>query len=178
MFCAFATLLILAGTGPVEPGPYAAPWDGLSFRPWEDAAAGISFEVPLAGFLLEARHFDPSLPVEKAKHLLTLSGPDGPEVTIDVFVDPKKPDAWTFFERNLSFMRDEETSVASAVVSALHVPGLLLTQPRSGQSFGHKAAVFAVGDRIFRVTCLDKDAPRARKVFERLLETFTAEGKL
>src|SRR4051812_36906430 len=112
------SLLILAGTGPVEPGPYAAPWDGESFRTYEDRAAGISFAIPLSGFLLEARHFDPTLPTEKVKHLLTLSGPNGPEVTIDVWVDAKKPDVWSFFEQYLSFLRDEETSIASAVLSA------------------------------------------------------------
>ena len=176
MFTAL-TLLILSATGPVEPGPYAAPWDGQSFRQYDDAAAGISFAIPLSGFLLEARHFDPALPVEKVKHLFTLSGPDGPEVTIDVWVDAKKPDVWTFFRKYLTFLRDEETSIASVVVSARHLPGVLLAQPRSGQSFGHQTAVFALDDRIFRVTCLDKDNKRARKVFDQLVESFEPEVK-
>src|SRR4051812_4574407 len=92
-------MLIFAATGPVEPGPYAAPWDGQSYRQYKDTAAGISFAIPLSGFLLESRHFDPALPVEKVKHLLTLSGVDGAEVTIDVWVDPKKSDVWSFFEK-------------------------------------------------------------------------------
>lgn len=177
MVTALATLLILSATGPVEPGPWAAPWDGETFRSYQDPAAGISFDLPLSGFLLEARHFDARLPTEKVKHLFTLSGPDGPEVTIDVWVDARSTGVWAFFERYLSFMRDEETSIASVVVSARHVPGVMLSQPRSGQSWGRQTAVFAFGNRVFRVTCLDKDNARARKVFDRLVEHFEPEVK-
>lgn len=177
MLSTLTTLLILSATGPVEPGPYAAPWDGESFRQYQDAATGISFSIPLSGFLLEARHFDPALPIEKAKHLFTLSGPDGPEVAIDVWVDPKTTNVWTFFEEYLSFLRTEETSIASVVVSTHHVAGVLVAQPRSGQSFGHQTAVFAINGQVFRVTCLDKDDPRARKVFERVVVSFDARAK-
>jgi len=165
---------VQGATGPAEPGAFAAAWDGQNFRVYKDEASGVSFEVPLTGFLLEARHFEPGLPVVQAKHLFTLSGPNGPEVTIDVWVDASKPDVASFFEAHLAFMRDGETSIASVVVSKQHVAGMLLSQPRSGQSFGRKAAVFAVGDRVFRITCLDKDDERARKVFERLVQSFDA----
>ena len=176
MLSTLAGLLIFTATGPVEPGPWAAPWDEESFRQYEDSVAGISFSIPLSGFLLEARHFDAALPIEKAKHLFTLSGPQGPEVTIDVWVDPKTTNVWTFFEKYLPFLRTEETSVASVVVTTHHVAGVLLAQPRSGQSFGHQTAVFAFNGRVFRVTCLDKDDVRARKVFDRLVESFNAEA--
>ena len=103
--------------------------------------------------------------------------PNGPEVTVDVWISTGKEGLWTFFEKHLSFMRDEETSIASVVITAEHVPGILISQPRSGQSFGRKIAVFAAGDRIFRVTCLDKDDSRALKVFEQLVESFQPEVK-
>jgi hypothetical protein len=178
MLTALIGLFVISGMPvPVEPAAGAAKWDGQSYRGYSDEASGLSFEVPLAGFLLEARHFEPELPVGQVKHLFTLSGPTGPEVTVDVWVDPSKPDVSAFFEAYLAFMRDGETAIASGVVSKQRVAGLLLAQPRSGQSFGRKAAVFAVGDRVFRITCLDKDDARARKVFERLLETFDAGGK-
>ncbi|MHB8875121.1 MAG: hypothetical protein ACYC8T_15655 [Myxococcaceae bacterium] len=177
MLCALLLSAILGGTGPTGPAPWAAPWDGQSFRGYVDGAAGIAFEVPLSGFHLEARHSEAGLPVEKAKHLFTLSGPNGPEVTVDVWVDPERRELGRFFESFLSFLRDEETSIASVVVSRQRVAGMLLSQPRSGQSFGQKAAVFAVDGRVFRITCLNKDDPRALKVFERVVQTFDAEAR-
>ena len=175
MIVSLLTLGFLVATGPVRPGPYVAPWDEASFRGYQDSAAGISFEIPLSEFLLEAVHFDSALPIEKVKHLLTLSGPGGPQVTVDVWVDPSREGVWPFFEKYLAFMRGEQTSVASVVISRQRVQGILLLEPRSGQSYGHKVAVFAVGARVFRVTCLDKDDPRALKVFDHLVESFDAE---
>ena len=178
MLAALIAFLVIpvveGGKGPAEPTPWAAPWDGQSFRPYRDAAAGVSFEVPFSGFLLESRHFDADAAAGTARHILTLSGPNGPEVTVDVWVDARGSDLARWFEVNLAFMRDAETSIASVVVSKQRAGGMLLSQPRSGQSFGRESAVFAFGGRVFRVTCLDKDDVRARKVFERVLETFDA----
>ena len=167
------------GAGPApELGP---PWDGESFRGHVDGAARVAFEVPLTGFLLEARHFEPrgdgADDSNKVKHLLTLSGPGGPDVTVDVWESPRPVDVVKFVDAWLGFLRDADTTTVSVAVTPRRVEGLLFAQPRSGQSFGRLTAVFAVGARVFRITCLDKDDVRARAVFERVLETFDAEPR-
>ena len=177
--CSAAIMLLIAleGGAPIDLSVSGPAWDGESFRVHVDGPSRISFETPLSGFLVEARHFDADLPVEKVKHLLTLAGPGGPEVTVDVWVALEPVELSKFFDTYLDFLRQADTSVVSVAVTPRRVAGLLLSQPRSGQSFGHLSAVFAIGARVFRITCLDKDDARARTVFEHVLESFEAEAR-
>ena len=161
--------LVLAGGGPEIQGP---KWDGETFRRYADASAQVAFEVPMSEFLLESEHFDSSLPLEKAKHMFTLWGPRGVEVTVDVWLDPERRDAAIFLDKVLPFLRHEGASLASVMIARPRVLGLLIAQPHTGQSFARRTALFCVGGRVFRVTCHDADDARERKVFERILDSF------
>ncbi len=161
--------LVAHAAGPEDavPGP---KWDGATFRAYSDETAKVSFEVPLTAFRLESRHFDEAK-LGQAHDLLVLSGPQGAEVTVDVFVDAGPAEPGRFFEQHLSFLRQPEVSIASVMVEGPRRPGLLFVQPR-GQAFARRTVLFAEGARVFRVTCLDADDARARAVFEHVLATF------
>ncbi len=166
--------LVAHATSPEDalPGP---AWDGHSFRAWHDPRAQLSFEAPLTAFRLEARHFDEAK-LGQARHLLTLFGPNGAEVTVDVFFDAGPADVGRFFEQHLSFLRQPEVSVASVLVKGPGRPGLLFVQPR-GQAFARRTVLFAFGQRVVRVSCENADDERARAVFEHLLETLQVGGE-
>ena len=51
------------------------------------------------------------------------------------------------------------------------VPGILLREPRSPQALSQAVGVFASGDQVFRVTCLDEEGNADnRRLFERVIE--------
>jgi hypothetical protein len=166
--------LIAHAAGPEDalPGPQ---WDGATFRAYSDEAANVSFEVPLTQFRVESRHFDEAK-VGQARHLLVLSGPEGAEVTVDVFYDAGPAEAGRFFEEHLPFLRQPEVSIASVMVEGPRLPGLLFVQPRM-QAFARRTVLFASGERVVRITCLNADDTRTRAVFERVLKTFHLEGE-
>ncbi len=161
--------LVAHASGPdaVLPGP---AWDGKSYRLYSDQASGLSLEAPLTEERLEFRHFDPSGPVAQAKHIVTLFGPNGAEVTVDVWEAGAPIEAGHFFETYLPFLRGPDVAIATILVPGPNVPGLLFTQPR-GQAFARRTVLYAEGSRVVRITCLNDEDDRTRRVFERVLAT-------
>ncbi|MFT3839950.1 MAG: hypothetical protein QM723_23385 [Myxococcaceae bacterium] len=154
------------------PGP---AWDGKSYRVYADAASGLSLEAPLTEERIEFRHFDPKGPVGEAKHIVTLHGPNGAEVTVDVWDTGVPIEAGHFFETYLPFLRAPNVGIATVLVPGPNVAGLLFTQPR-GQAFARRTVVFAQGNRVVRLTCLNDEDERTRLVFERALATVKLGG--
>ena len=163
-----------AGTGEPKPAPPATTWDGRSLARHVDAAEGFAFDVPAAGYRLATERFPRSTPPRKIKDIVTISGPQGVAVTVDVWHGSEGLALEPWFERHLGFMRAPDALVGPGTATAARVPAIHVAQPRSEQAAGRDAAVFASGARVFRVTCHDRDDPRSRAVYERLLETFTA----
>ena len=165
-----------AGPGEPKPAPPAATWDGRSLARHVDAAAGFAFDAPAAGYRLATERFPRTTPPHKIKDIVTLSGPRGVAVTVDVWHNAEGLALAPWFERHLGFMRAPEALVGPGTAARARLPAILVAQPRSDQAAGRDATVFASGARVFRVTCHDRDDPRSRAVYERLLETFTAEA--
>ena len=179
--CAIALLCAVggcaeSGTGEPKPAPPAATWDGLTTVRHVERAAGLAFDVPATGYLVEARRHARALPAHKFRDSVILSGPHGVAVTVEAWDNPGGLELAAWFERHLAFSRVPPALTATGTATAARVPAILVQQPRSEQAAGRDLAVFAVGARVFRVTCHDRDDPRSRAVYERLLETFTAEA--
>src|SRR5581483_529395 len=127
--------IAVAGGAPDLPGPQ---WDGRTFRAYADGSAGVSFEVPMSEVRVEARHFD--VP-GKAAHVLSLIGPGGVEVAVDVWNDAREPGA--FLDAELPFLKSPGSSTASVVV-AKRLPALLIAQPRTPSALALRTALFSV----------------------------------
>ncbi len=160
--------MVVLGLGCAEPGGGGEP------RPVP--ALGIRFEPLPAGYHVDARRFSRELPPHKIRDLVTVTGPDGVAVTVDVWDNPEGLALAPWFERHLAFVRVPPALTADGTATAARVPAILVAQPRSDQAAGRDIAVFAVGRRVYRVTCHDRDAPRTREVYARVLATFTAEA--
>ncbi len=101
-------------------------------------------------------------------------------MVIDVWDNPTHRALDEWFNEHLSFLVDGETRVSQLEVTRGKLPAMLLEQPRSAQAISLGVAVFAQGDQIFRVTCIDADAevsavPRA--LFDSLLQDLELEVK-
>ncbi|MEN9797050.1 MAG: hypothetical protein RL653_746 [Pseudomonadota bacterium] len=175
---ALLLLLLALGGTPRGPAPqtWEAPWDGESFRRLEDAASGLSLDVPFSGFHFEARHF-PKATEEaphRARHLLTLSGPFGAEITVDAWdlPDGQALDAWV--EAHLPFLYEGNPALSSGRAGRRGVASLAFWHPRTGQSFSRRTSVFALGQQVIRVTCENAEDARAARLYERILESVDA----
>lgn len=177
---ALVLLLALGGTprGPV-PQTWEAPWDGASFRRLENAASGISLDVPFSGFHFEARHFpvaDEASP-HRARHLLTLSGPHGAEVSVDAWDLPAGQALEAWVEAHLSFLYEGNPALSSGRAGRRGAAALEFWHPRTGQSFSRRTAVFALGRHVVRVTCENAEDPRAARLYERVHASVDVEGE-
>lgn len=163
---------LLSGTPrPGEPETWEAPWDGQSFRRHRDEASGVVFPLPFSGFHFEARHRaaggDETPGV--ARHAWTLSGPWGPEVTVDAWDNPAGALLQPWVERHLSFLFLGDPALFSGPASARALPSLGFHHVRTGQSFARRTVVFAAGRRVFRVTCENAEDPRMLRLFEEMV---------
>ena len=164
------------GAGEPKPAPLAGTWDGHTMVRHVDHAAGLAFDLPASGYRLAARRASRDLPAYKFRESVTISGPDGAAVTVDVWDNPDALALAPWFERHLAFTQLPPALTSSGTATAARVPAILVSQPRSEQAAGRDIAVFASGGRVFRVTCHDRDDPRSQAVYARVLETFAAEA--
>lgn len=132
---------------------------------------GLALPLP-AGVAVEVKHFDPTLPAYKFRHLLELGSPQGIAVIIEVWDNPTAQplDAW--FAENMAFLVNDETRVSQREVGVEKVRAIQLEQPRSPQAVSLAFAFFERGARVYRVSCIDSDAelgafPRA--LYEQVL---------
>jgi hypothetical protein len=161
-------------SGPA-PGEGSPAWDGVTFRPMVDEARGIAFEVPMLGFRLEARHFGSDLPADRVTDAYALSGPDGvEEVAIELFEDRERLGAVAFFEKHLAFMKQGSSVERERMVGPERRAAIVVEQPSLPGSYARVAAVFALGSRVVRVTCVNGEDARAVAAYRRVLETITS----
>lgn len=179
------TLLALGLGGPgcnaPEPDAAGAPAPGpaVSFDGWHralDRTTGVKLVLP-AGYHLRGDHYPPNLPPQKMTDRLTVVGPDGELLEVQQWrnVEGLGLDDW--FERYLGSLRAAEPILARGSAAAQGVAAVFLELPGSPQSARLRMAVFALGDRVFRVVCLDADDERASLIFERTLEGFDVEAR-
>jgi len=161
----------LAGDDGPPPGTDSPPWDGATYRRMVDDATGTILEVPTLGFRLETRHFDQKTPAYRVKHAFFLSGPDGNEVSVDIFDNPEHLPLARFFETHLGFMKEGNVPVTEGHAGAKKVPALFVEQPKVPGNNAQPSAIFSLAGRIFRVTCSNEDNERAVKAYLHILET-------
>ncbi len=157
--------VVLSGGGGVED---PLTWDALSFRKHVEPAARLAFPVPLTQALVESRHF-PEATATQLAHTVTISGRDRVLVELGVFKNPKRLALDAFVAATLPFLRTGDTTRMPWLAMKERVPALLFEQPRTGQQFARRAAVFRAGDRVVLLTCLDIEDRAAVAVFEAIL---------
>jgi hypothetical protein len=179
----FAALLLAAlparalDDGPL-PGEGSPAWDGRTFRRITDEARSVSFEVPMLGFRLEARHLGDDLPAGRVTDTYTLTGPDGvEEVAVELFDNHERLSLDRFFDRHLAFMAENAAVHRQRRVGPQERPAIVVEQPSLPGSYARVAAVSSFGVRVVRVTCVNGESPRAVAAYERLLETLALGTK-
>ncbi|MBI3185625.1 MAG: hypothetical protein HYZ28_26095 [Myxococcales bacterium] len=171
---AFTVLLVVEAGGGGVPGP---GWDGFSFRSHTDEVTGLRFDLPLTGVLFESRHFEPDPAGQMLEHALTLFGQEGPTVAVEVWTNPRRLELSRWFHEHQAFLLEKDTAVLSRSATRQKVEALVLEQPRTGQAFARKVAFFTLGQRVFRVTCVNRDDRNTLAAWERLLDTFEEAGR-
>lgn len=159
-----------------QPGEDSPAWDGETYWRYFDPDTGVSFDVPMLGFHLETRHFDAPPDELRVRHTFIVSSAEGPEVAIEVFDNPDALSLVAFFDRHFAWMRGDEVAVSQGVVGQRRRPAIVIEQPRSPQMFAQRTVVLQLDGRVHRVTCANRDEPRALAVFERVLDSLTAAG--
>lgn len=118
----------------------------------------LALPVP-SGVTVKVEHFRTDLPAYKFRHLLELGTVEAPpSVFIEVWDNPTHQPLDDWFYENMPHLLHEETRVSHREVSTARVPAIVLEQPRSQQAISLAFAVFAAGDRVYRVSCTDADA--------------------
>lgn len=164
-------LAALAGGGASgEPGAIA--WDGRSTKLHVDEVARVRFAVPAAGFLVTAHHFPPDAPPGAARDSLLVAAQGDQVLLVETYANPEGLSARRFLDKYLSYLRDPATTALAGTAGKAEAPAILLDQPRSGQAFGQRIAVFALGARVFKIACPDRDDPVKLRLFERAVASF------
>ncbi len=137
----------------------------------------VRFPVLRKGLRVEERHFDPNLPTNKFRHLITLSTPGGGTVTIKVWDNPEGLDLKAWFDHNLGFLADEGTKTTTREMTAARVPGLFV-EPAPDASEPETDAVFALADQIYCVTAYGSPSDQATMaMFERVVDQLEPEAQ-
>ena len=173
MLSVAATVLLLtvAGGGGPRPEPGSVAWDGKATRLHSDSTTRIRFAVPAAGYLVTAHHFAQARSGQISDGLLvSVAGEQA--LLVDVLANPERLPLDRYFETHLGFLRDPSTAVTEGRAGKAKAHALLLDQPRTGQAFGQRLAVFALGSRIVKLSCPNRDDPALARLFERALESF------
>lgn len=137
------------------------------------------FRIPLpAGVGADVKHFDPTLPTYKFRHLVELHTTNGIAVIIEVWDNPTRQPLEDWFYENMAFLIDEETRVSHREVTTANLPAFLLEQPRSPMAISLGFAIFAAEERVYRVSVVDADAELSnypRYLFELVLAQMELE---
>lgn len=134
-----------------------------------------------SGVTAKVEHFNPNLPAYKFRHLLELGTVEAPpSVFIEVWDNPTHQPLDDWFYENMQHLLHEETRISHREVSTARVPAIVLEQPRSEQAISLAFALFAAGDRVYRVSCVDADAELNtfnRGLFETVLANMELEAR-
>ena len=82
--------------------------------------------------------------------------------------------AW--FDKYLRFMATPDASVEAGKAGHARADAILIRQPGSEQATPRSNAVFALGRRVLRVTCIDAGDPRSMAIFERVTGELDLDG--
>ncbi len=145
--------------------------------------ARLRFPVPRAGVLIEERHYDPGLPASKFRHSISLSTEAGPAVIVEVWDNPRGLDLHAWFNAHLAFLINPDSPgdegkprVSERSMTRARVAGILIEQPSSAQAPSQSIAVFALGDRMIRVSGINPEGnATARAMFDRVVEQLDTE---
>jgi hypothetical protein len=155
-----------------DPTPVAAQSSALEQDLYVEPVTRLRFPIP-GGVMVDAKHYDPTLPLKKFRHSLHLSTEQtGIAVLIDVWDNPTHRALKPWFDEYLSFLIDGETKQSTREVTTSKVEAIVLEQPRGPQAPSMAVATFAHGEQIFRVTCIDSDgdgSPMPRWLFDEVL---------
>lgn len=166
----FLIAVVLAGGGgSADP----LPWDGVTLRRHEDPVARVAFPLPLTQTVLERRHF-PEATAEQMTDVFTLVGPQVEEVELGLFRNPKQLELNAWVDAALPFLRSPEHTVLPWFATRARVPAVLFEQPRSGQQYARRTAVFRLGERVVSLSCRNIESPRAVAAFEAILASLEA----
>jgi hypothetical protein len=163
---AVAIAVVLAGGSPLTD---RLPWDGHSLRVVRDEGARLAMPVPLTGVLLERRTFRDAAAGEQFRHRFVLSSVRGEAVEVGVFENPKGLSVDDFVTHTLAVLRLNEHAVMEWTATRASVRALLFDLPRSEQQYAQRVAVFAVGARVFMVSCRNVDDAFALAAFTALV---------
>jgi hypothetical protein len=156
----------------------AAPGAATPLDGWHraiDRTTGAKLLLPADGYHLQGEHYQPGLPPQKMTDRLSVVGPKGSALEVQVWhnVEGLELDAW--FERYLGSLRAADSTPARGSATEQRVPAIFLEFPKSPQSTRQRMAVFALGERVYRFVCFDADDESAALLFERALAGFAVE---
>lgn len=163
---------------PNEEAPLGAhdfAWDGLEMRAHRDNSAQLRFLVPATGYRVTATHFDPSTPPVKLKHSIVLAEERREILRIEVWNNVERLALRDWFDRYLAFTRPSDAIIEPARAGRGETEAIVVLFPRSPQALARRAAVFALGERIVRVTSIDDADPRAHALYRRVLHSLEAD---
>jgi hypothetical protein len=135
-----------------------------------DLRAGLSFAA-LDGLRIEAEHFPRDTAAGVIKDILTVSGPQGTLLSIDVWHDPERLPLASWFDKHLAFVRDGNAAIGWAPMTRHQALGMNIERLRSPQAYGQRIALVAVSGRVVRVTCYDSESPAAVAAFTRVVDS-------
>lgn len=165
-------LATTSGGGGTSPEPRSVAWDGRATRLHTDATARIRFAVPAADFRVTAHHFaEPQAGKLSDDLLVTVAGDQA--LLVGVFANPERLPLSTYVEAHLSFLRIPAVAITEGVAGKTGARAVLFDQPRTGQAFGQRVAVFALSDgRVVKLACPNRDEPSLALLFEKSLASF------
>jgi hypothetical protein len=143
-----------------------------TYRRYVDAVAQVAFPIPLTQTRVESRHFGRRALPHQMTDVLTLSGPETDELEVAIWENPAQLELGEWIRTTLPILLSPDRAEVPWHAAGGRVPARLFEYPRTGQQYGRRTAVFAVGHRVVKLTCWNKDDPRAAAAFEQLLEGF------
>jgi hypothetical protein len=133
-----------------------------------DPEAGLRFPVP-SGLLVETERYPGVTEPGVIRHMVTLTDQDTEVLRVELWDNATRTPLAAWFDAHLSFMRDGLARVTWGPVAPAQVRGMTFTWPRSGQSTGQRIVLFALGDRVIRVTCQNWQDPALLRGFTALV---------